>query len=160
MRAPPLPLAALAAISALPIPALADPFDSCGTLVQGVTCILFQVDAGQRYIIPPPAPFQVGQRVRIVGNLDTGCFSFCLEGNGCVDWGGGGTISACPAPCPVDWDHNGAIEPADAAAFVTAWFTSLQTGTLTGDFDASGAVEPADVSLFINRWFAALTTGC
>ena len=63
-------------------------------------------------------------------------------------------------PCPADYDNNGAIEPADVAAFVNVWFTSLTGGTLAGDYDNNGAVEPADVAAFVNAWFTALTVGC
>lgn len=78
-----------------------------------------------------------------------------------------GTLGAIPAsmwrhavPCPADYDNDGLIAPADVAAFVNAWLTSLQNGTLTGDFDGNGAVQPADVAAFVSSWSAALSTGC
>jgi hypothetical protein len=70
------------------------------------------------------------------------------------------TVEQSAATCPADYDHNGHIEPADVAAFVNTWFTSLQSGTLAGDFDGNGRIEPADVAAFVNAWFAALTTPC
>jgi hypothetical protein len=62
--------------------------------------------------------------------------------------------------CPVDWDRNGRVEPADAAAFVNAWFASLAAGTLVADFDRDGTVTPADVAAFVTAWFQALPGGC
>jgi hypothetical protein len=66
---------------------------------------------------------------------------------------------SCP-PCPVDWDGNCQVQPADIALFVNTWVASLAAGTLAGDFDGSGSVQPADVALFVSAWFAALTSPC
>lgn len=75
-----------------------------------------------------------------------------------ASWAGAGT--SCPgACCRPDWDHNGVLTPADVAAFVSAWFASLQAGNLNGDYDGNGAVTPADVSNFVNDWFARLAAG-
>lgn len=63
-------------------------------------------------------------------------------------------------PCPADADGNGQITPADVAAFVNRWFTSLNNADLTGDFDGNGQVNPADVAAFVTIWFAALSGGC
>jgi hypothetical protein len=78
--------------------------------------------------------------------------------------GGSGVIQldfACTfvAACPADFDRDGTATPADVAAFVNAWLTSLTTGTLAGDFDGNGAVEPADVAAFLNVWFATVAGG-
>jgi hypothetical protein len=62
--------------------------------------------------------------------------------------------------CPVDWDVNGAIQPADVAAFIAAWVASLQGGSLAGDFNGDGAVLPSDVAAFVNAWFDRLANGC
>ena len=65
-----------------------------------------------------------------------------------------------PVVCPADFDNNGAVEPSDVAAFINAWLTSLQQGTLVGDFDHNGLVQPSDVAAFVNAWFTALNGGC
>lgn len=62
--------------------------------------------------------------------------------------------------CRSDWDDNLQVAPADVALFVSAWFQSLQNGTLDGDFDASGVVAPADVGAFINAWFGDIASDC
>lgn len=62
--------------------------------------------------------------------------------------------------CAADWDGDGLIAPADVAAFINAWSSSLSLGTTAGDFDGDGQVTPADVGGFVNAWFTALTTGC
>src|SRR5262249_20261671 len=59
--------------------------------------------------------------------------------------------------CPADYDGNGVVQPADVAAFVNVWASSLAAGTLDGDFDGNGAVQPADVAAFINAWSTALS---
>lgn len=69
------------------------------------------------------------------------------------------TFTPPTPPCPADRDHNGSFEPADVAAFISDWFTSLVQGTLLGDFDGNLAVQPADVAAFVTAWFTALSTG-
>lgn len=69
-------------------------------------------------------------------------------------------IPATPPCGGADFNHDGAITPADIAVFVNTWFTSLVDGTLAGDFNGDGAVTPADIAVFINAWFSALTLGC
>jgi hypothetical protein len=70
----------------------------------------------------------------------------------------GARISA--VACRADWDHNGAVNPADVAAMVNSWSIGLGNGQLTGDFDASGASEPSDVAAFVAAWFADVSAGC
>jgi len=65
-----------------------------------------------------------------------------------------------PAPCASDWNHNGAIEPSDVAAFVNDWFISLTAATLVADFNSDHAITPADVAMFINTWYDELLHGC
>ena len=62
--------------------------------------------------------------------------------------------------CAGDFDGNGILQPADVAAFVAAWNTSLLQGTLAGDFDGNGVVQPVDVSAFVIAWNEALGGGC
>lgn len=62
--------------------------------------------------------------------------------------------------CKADIDGNGAIQPADVAAAVSTWFTSVQQSTIAGDFDGNGSVQPADIAFFVNAWFTALNSGC
>jgi hypothetical protein len=62
-------------------------------------------------------------------------------------------------PCPVDYDNNGQVEPADISLFVNTWLSDLTNGTTVADFDGNGLVQPADVSLFVASWFSALSTG-
>lgn len=69
------------------------------------------------------------------------------------------SIAVVAAPCTVDADQNGSINPADISVFVQTWVQSAAQGTLAGDYDGNGLIEPADISLFVTRWFTALTTG-
>lgn len=94
-------------------------FDSCGTLVKGVECVLFQPD---NWLGPPPGlfvlddlgGFVVGTRVHVVGCLDTRCLTFCLQGNGCVT---DNLISSCPA----DLDCNDIVDGVDLALLLGEW---------------------------------------
>ncbi|MGD2094523.1 MAG: hypothetical protein PVH77_05900 [Phycisphaerales bacterium] len=67
-------------------------FDSCGTLIQGVECILFQPDTGGLYLLDNLGSFKAGDRVRVRGVLDPNCISICMQGNGCIE---NNTISEC-----------------------------------------------------------------
>ena len=58
-------------------------FKECGALVQGVECVLFQGQSGL-YVLQNLGSFVVGDVVRVAGNLDPGCATFCLQGDGCV----------------------------------------------------------------------------
>jgi hypothetical protein len=73
-------------------PCQAPPFEGCGTLVQGVECVLFQADAGGLYLLENLDGFGVGDRVFVTGVVDPDCVTICLEGDGCIF---GNTIEAC-----------------------------------------------------------------
>ncbi len=75
-------------------------FDDCGTLVQGVECILFDSDHFGRYQVWPLGNFGVGDRVRVTGRLDLTCTTFCMQG-GCIE---NATVVACPQiPTLSEW---------------------------------------------------------
>jgi hypothetical protein len=67
----------------------------CGELVQGVACVLFLADSGGLYLLEDLGSFGVGDRVEVTGCLDPGCFTICLEGDGCIFQN---TINACVHP--------------------------------------------------------------
>jgi len=64
--------------------ASADPFDDLGTLVAGVECTLFQADSGGLYVLDNTTGFNVGDRVRVTGDLSSDCVSACQQGDGCI----------------------------------------------------------------------------
>lgn len=97
-------------------------------------------------IPPPPAPASDTLVVSARAQTDGGTRAFARL--------------ALSRPCPADADGNGAVEPADIAAFVNTWSLSLSSGTIAGDFDGDGAVQPSDVAAFVGAWFAALGVGC
>ena len=86
------------------------PFDACGTLVEGVECLLFHSDNSGTYLLDNYDGFGVGDRVHVTGRVDSSCVSICMEGNGCI-WDN--TIaecespSPCPRPCHADPDCDG-----------------------------------------------------
>ena len=86
-------------------------FDACGTIVPGVTCPkLFQPDAGGLYVlIADLTPYSIGDHLHVVGPIDPGCITICMQGNGCITPSviepcspatdlcyGDGTQGACP----------------------------------------------------------------
>lgn len=84
-------------------------FDECGTLVQGIECILFQSGSGT-YALDTIGTFQVGDQVRVQGIHDPTCTTFCQQGNGCIhnntiefceqfQFSGCGTLQVGPQSC-------------------------------------------------------------
>ncbi len=75
------------------------PYDDCGTLVPGVTCpVMFNDVQGRLWVIDTSGGFMLGDVVRIIGIADPQCFSFCLQGDGCITVS---QISFCnPNPSP------------------------------------------------------------
>lgn len=67
-------------------------FDDCGTLEQGVECVLFHADSGSRYVIFDAGGFTPGDRVRVTGRLVSPCTTTCQQGDGCLL---GNTIEPC-----------------------------------------------------------------
>lgn len=65
-----------------------------------------------------------------------------------------GAVARVILPARSDWDGDGAIAPADVAAFVNAWLGDLLNQTTVADFDGDGATLPADVAAFVGAWFA------
>ena len=54
--------------------------DTCGILVQGVECTLFQTDDGAQFSLSNYGDFIVGQRVMVRGIYDPSCVTFCGQG--------------------------------------------------------------------------------
>ena len=67
-------------------------FSGCGTIFQGVECLLFQADTGAVYLLDNHGGFNVGDRVEVTGCAEP-CVTICQQGNGCVS---GNTIASCP----------------------------------------------------------------
>ncbi len=61
-----------------------DSIDECGWLVAGAECVLFETPDGRRFIPSERGSFEVGDRVRIAGEIDPDCVSTCQEGDGCL----------------------------------------------------------------------------
>jgi hypothetical protein len=74
-------------------------FDGCGTLVQGVPCLLFQPDGGiATYVLDNLGGFSAGTHVHVIGGLQSSCFSVCLQGNGCIH---NNSIELCEPPATI-----------------------------------------------------------
>jgi hypothetical protein len=127
----------------------AEPFDRCGTYIQGLEgCVVFETEGDAMQVQPDLTPPAVGTRARLRGELAQ-CTSFCFVP--CIT---GAVSSACvPTPvCGADFDLSGTLTPGDIFAYLDAWFA----GNLGADYDQSGALSVQDIFAFIAAWF----TGC
>jgi hypothetical protein len=77
-------LIAAAVVALMSQAAVAQSFDDCGRLVQGIECVLFERDGGDLYVLDDTGGFAVGSRVRVVGAVDADCVSICQQGRGCI----------------------------------------------------------------------------
>ena len=57
--------------------------DTCGVLVQGARCVLFE-GGGGKYVLSDYGGFKAGEAVRVVGTVDTNCATICSEADGCI----------------------------------------------------------------------------
>ncbi len=64
-----------------------------------------------------------------------------------------GTLGACPAPCPADYNMDGGVDGADVDAFFTDW----EAGSSNADVNGDGGTDGADVQTFFIAWEAG---GC
>ncbi|MBC7834124.1 MAG: hypothetical protein H7Y88_03365 [Phycisphaerales bacterium] len=78
----------------------------------------------------------------------------------CADSNGNGQADSCEPACPADFNQSGHTTSADITAFLGAWFSDLQNGTVAADFNDSGVTTSADITAFLGAWFADLTNGC
>jgi len=59
---------------------VANDFDGCGTMIQGVECEMFSADSGGLFLLSTPISVAVGDRLHVVGAIDVTCISFCQQG--------------------------------------------------------------------------------
>jgi hypothetical protein len=62
--------------------------------------------------------------------------------------------------CAADWNGDGAVNSNDISAYLTAWLSSVQGGTLGADFNGDMAVNSNDISAFLTAWLDAVQDGC
>jgi len=121
-------------------------FEGCGTLIQGVECVLFEADAGGTYLVANRGPFGVGDRVFVRGCVDPLCVSFCSPTNGCII---DNLIRAC-CDCPGDMNGDGVRAGNDIAGFVRCLVGPVPGEVCAcADIDGDGAVTPADIPPFV-----------
>jgi hypothetical protein len=73
------------------------PYDECGNLIQGVSCVLFEDTMGRQWLLDNNGGFPVGSNLRVQGLADPSCFTICLQGDGCIAVSG---IGPCGGPTP------------------------------------------------------------
>jgi hypothetical protein len=125
-------------------------FDDCGVLIQGVECVLFQADAGGVYVLDNYGGFHVGDRVHVQGTLDPGCFTFCMQGDGCIR---NNSIRSCLLG---DLNCDGVLNAFDIDPFVLALTDELAYAGAYPDCDRNladcnqdGAVNAFDIDPFV-----------
>lgn len=85
---------------------------ACGTLVDGVECVLFEDDGGFLFVIENRGSFAVGDRVLVRGQFSRDCASICQQETGCI-----ADNSIEPSPTDGNCDRND--EPGSGACPLT-----------------------------------------
>lgn len=137
----------VAAALLAPAPALATPYDQCGTIIAGPEqCVIFHPDDGSQNVwtLPVPSAWHVGDHARVRGDF-VYCPNICLVP--CVT---GAIYSVCTTGCRADFDRSGVVAITDVFAFLNSWFA----GSLSTDANLSGGLDVDDIFTFINIWFA------
>jgi LPXTG-motif cell wall-anchored protein len=123
-----------------------DIFQDCGTLIQGVECILFDSDNFGLYVLDNLGGFSVGDRVRVEGILNSSCTTFCMQGDGCIEQN---QITSC-----ADFDDCGTlIQGAECILFDSDHFGVYEVWPL-GDFGVGDRVRVT------GRLYLSCTTFC
>jgi hypothetical protein len=131
----------------LAAPALATPYDKCGTLIAGpAQCVIFHPDddSGNVWALPVPAQWHVGDHTHVSGQYVL-CPNVCQVP--CVT---GAVYSVCTTGCRADFNNSGTVTTGDIFDFLNAWFA----GSLSADFDDSGALSTSDIFAFLNAWLS------
>ncbi len=123
-------------------------FEGCGTMVDGVECVMFAADSGSLYLLNSPVPVALGDRIRVVGVIDVTCITFCQQG-ACLN---ASVVEACPtatAACSGDGgDQAGCTNCpcGNNAPLGSAGGCLNSTGT-SAELVASGTPNPLDDQL-------------
>jgi hypothetical protein len=67
-------------------------FSACGTLVQRGVCLVFQADSGGTFLLDQTSGFVAGDRVQVIGQVDSTCVNDCGATAGCINVT---TLNAC-----------------------------------------------------------------
>ena len=133
-------------VALLASPASAQSYAECGTLIQGVECVLFEDLGGLELAIDNLGGFVVGDDVYVEGTIDLNCATDCQQGDGCVF---GNTIVECVIDPPPfirgDVDANGIVNGLVDTLYLLAW--AFQGGAEppcldAADIDDDGTVNP------------------
>ena len=124
-------------------------FNECGTLVEGVECVLFESERGGLYVIGGDlGGFGLGSEFRVTGIVDPGCITFCQQGNGCIF---NATISPCEEPCPCDVVSGDGVNILDLLAYLVLLFE----GSPEAECDGAPGEPVLDLLCFLECWFEA-----
>jgi hypothetical protein len=123
-------------------------FAECGTLVQGVECVLFETDGGDRYLVSNRGLFEVGDRVRVEGILDPSCATVCQETDGCVN------SNVIASPIAADLTCDGEVNVDDLVEMLLHWGPCPPGSKTicTGDINGDGVVDINDLVGLLLGW--------
>lgn len=122
-------------------------FDGCGTLFEGVECLLFDADSAGVYLLENYGHFRDGDRVHVAGWLDPFCITICMQGNGCIH---DNTICPCDSRLG-DLDGDGDVDLNDFAIFLECYTGPGVPRTPEcecADLDGDNDVDFADYGVF------------
>lgn len=130
--------------------------DDCGIIYAGVEggCVLIGLDHyGSWLVAGDLGPYGIGDRVRVSGMLDPGCYSTCMEGNGCILIE---TIGPCESYICGDADGNSSIGIGDAVFIVDYVFRSGPSSVpvCAGDANGDGHVNIGDAVHIVRYIFS------
>lgn len=127
----------------------------CGTVVQGVECLLFDADNSGLYVVSGlhggggivlgGGEYQPGDRIFVEGDVESFCITYCQQGNGCIF---NATISDCP---------TGAAMPdrfttRDLLSMFDAWGPCQFAESCQWDLTGDGAIDRDDVLSLLTRF--------
>lgn len=152
-RAVVLAAAAGAALLFSPIVFAQPNYEACGTLFQGVECVLFEDINGLVLVLDNLGGFDVGDQVYVIGTIDLNCGTICQQDDGCVF---SNTITDCVIDPPPfirgDVDANGMVNSLVDTLYLLVW--GFQGGPEppcldAADFNDDGMVNPLTDGLII-----------
>jgi hypothetical protein len=115
--------------------------DTCGSLVQGSGCVLFQADSGGSFVLDTIDGFAPGDRVHVEGTTDVACVPSCLSATGCI------TVSTI-GPCAAQFSACGTlVQIGVCVLFQTdnsaTYVLDQMDGFFTGDrVQVTGTLDP------------------
>lgn len=123
-------------------------FTGCGEIVSlpYPHCDAFASDTGEIYLLEDTGGFEVGDRVFVDGEIDSGCLSSCY-----MECLANNTIEVCTTP-PGDLNGDGVIDTVDLLALLDAWGACEVTYNCPADLNGDGVADTPDLLELLANW--------